>query len=94
MKSKTASPGLTQIRLKDACDFFQFILATNRTMKYQYLTYASIKSHAVQFKALKRMKDSKEVTALTKLTVRTDVLSWMDRSEKYLQKIPDIGHSP
>ena len=69
-------------------------METNRTIKDQCMTHNLIKSHAVQFKALKRMKDSKEVTALTKLTVRTDVLSWMDRSEKYLQKIPDIGHSP
>jgi len=47
MKSKTTLPGLAQIRLKDACDFFQFILATNRTMKDQYLTYALIKSRDV-----------------------------------------------
>ena len=29
MKSKTALPGIAQIRLRDACDFFQFIVDTN-----------------------------------------------------------------
>ena len=60
-------------------------------MKNQYLTHDSIKSHAVQFKAL---KDSKEVGGLTKLTAQTDVLSWMDRSEKHLWKIPGVDNSP
>ena len=82
---------MTQIRLKDACDFFQFILATNRTMKYQYLTYASIKSHAVQFKAL---KDSKEVGGLSKLIAETDVLSWVDTANKYLLNLLGQDHSP
>ena len=91
MKSKTTLPGLAQIWLKDACDFFQFILATNRTMKDQYLTYALIKSHAVQFKAL---KDSKEVGGLPKLTAETDVLSWVDTADKYLLKLLGQDHSP
>ena len=39
------------------------------------------------------MKDNKEVTALTKLTVNTDVLSWMDRSGKYVRKITGVDHS-
>ena len=72
MKSKAALPGLAQIRLKQACDFFQIVLVTSRTMKNQYLTHNSIKSHVVQYKAL---KDSKEVSGLTKLTESTDVLS-------------------
>ena len=60
-------------------------------MKNQYLTYDSIKSHAVQFKAL---KDSKEVRGLPKLTEMTDVLSWVDTADKYLQKILGQDHSP
>ena len=44
VQGKSALPGLAQIRLKQACDFFQFILNTGRTMKDQYLTY---KSHVV-----------------------------------------------
>ena len=42
MKSKVALPGIAQIRLKDACYFFQYIVATNRRMKNQYLTCDSI----------------------------------------------------
>ena len=72
MKSKVALPGIAQIWLKDACDFFQFILATNRTMKNQYLTYDSILSHKVQFAAL---KDNQEVGGLPKLTEEVDILS-------------------
>ena len=60
-------------------------------MKNQYLTHDSIKSHAVQFKAL---KDSKEVGGLPKLTESTDVLSWMDSSDKYLRKIIGQDNSP
>ena len=60
MKGRQAAlPGLAQIRLKQACDFFQFILATSRKMKDQYLTHDSIKSHAIQFQAFKDT-DSKE----------------------------------
>ena len=81
MKSRAALPGLAQIRLKQACDFFQFLMATSRTMKNQYLTHYLIKSHTVQFKAL---KDSKEVGGLTKLIELTDGLSWMDSFQKYL----------
>ena len=87
MKGKAALPGLAQIRLKQACDFFQFIRATSRKMKNQYLTHDSIKSHAIQFQAFKGT-DSKEVGGLSKLTESTDVLLWMDRTEKHLQKIP------
>ena len=39
MKGKAALPGLAQIRLKQACDFFQFIRATSRKTKNQYLTH-------------------------------------------------------
>ena len=49
VKSKDVLPDLAQIRLKQPCDFFQFILATSRTMKNQYLTHDLIKSHTVQF---------------------------------------------
>ena len=74
--------------------FFQFFIETNRKIKDQYLSHDLMKSHAVQFKALKEMKYNKEVTALSKLTVSTDVLSWMDRSEKYLLKVPGVDYSP
>ena len=49
MKGKAALPGLAQIRLKQACDFFQFILATSRKIKNQHLTHDLIKSHAIKF---------------------------------------------
>ena len=49
MKGKQcAPPGIAQIRLKQACDFFQYIADTERTMKDAYLDYDSIKSHAIQ----------------------------------------------
>ena len=81
---QTALPSFAQISLKQACDFFQFILATGKNMKDQYLTHDSIKSHAIQFQAFKDT-DSKEVGGLPKLSIATDVLSWMDRMEKHLR---------
>ena len=93
IKGKVALPGLAQIRSKQACDFFQFIGDTSRKMKNQYLTHDSIKSHAIQFQAFKDT-DSKEVGGLTKLTESMDVLLWMDRTEKHLQKIPGIDFYP
>ena len=94
MKGRQAAlPGLAQIRLKQACDFFQFILATGRNMKDQYLTHNSIKSHAIQFQAFKDT-DSKEVGGLPKLTAQTDVLLWMDKMEKHLRKIPGVDFPP
>ena len=45
MKGRQAAlPGLAQMRLKQACDYFQFLLATDRKMKNQYLTHDSIKN--------------------------------------------------
>ena len=38
--------------------------------------------------------DSKEVGGLSKLTESTDVLSWMDRMEKHLRKIPGVDFYP
>ena len=74
MKGRHAAlPGLAQILLKQACDFFQFLCVTDRKMKNQYLTRDSIKSHAIQFQAFKDI-DSKEIGGLPKLSVSTDVL--------------------
>ena len=58
VKGKVALPGLAWIRLKQACDFFQYVLDTGRTLKDQYLTAGSLKSHSIQFKAIKEQKDS------------------------------------
>ena len=94
MKGRQAAlPGLAQILLKQACDYFQFLLATDRKMKNQYLTRDSIKSHAIQFQAFKDT-DSKEIGGLPKLTDSTDVLSWLDSMEKQLQKLPGVDYSP
>lgn len=84
MKSKVALPGIAQIRLKDVCDFFQYIVTTNRRMKNQYLTYDSIQSHKVQFAAL---KENKEVGGLPKLTEEVDLLSWVDTARKSLESL-------
>ena len=82
MKGRQAAlPGLAQIMLKQACDFFQFLLVTDRKMKNQYLSRDSIKSHAIQFQAFKDT-DSKEIGGLPKLTASTDVLMWLDKIEK------------
>ena len=94
MKGRQAAlPGLAQILLKQACDFFQFCLATERKMKDQYLTRDSIKSHAIQFQAFKDT-DSKEIGGLPMLTASTDVLIWLDRVTKHLQKLPGVDNSP
>ena len=80
MKGRQAAlPGLAQIMLKQACDFFQFLLVTDRKMKDQYLSRDSIKSHAIQFQAFKNT-DSKEIGGLSKLTVSTDVLMCQAKS--------------
>ena len=47
VKGKAALPGLTQIRLKQACAFFQYVQDTGRTLKEQYLTAESLKSHSI-----------------------------------------------
>ena len=93
MKGKVALPGLAQIRLKQACDFFQFIRDTSKKIKNQYLTHDSIKSRAITFQAFKDT-DSKEDGRLSKLTESTDVVSWMDRTEKHLQKISGVDFYP
>ena len=80
---------LRLLLLKQACNFFQFIQATSRKIEDQYLTHDLIKSRAIQFQAFKDT-DSKEVGGLPKLTVNMDVLSWMDRTEKHLRKIPGV----
>ena len=93
MKGRSAAlPGLAQIRLRQACDFIQYTKATGRKMKDQYLTYNSIKSHAIQYRAFKDT-DSKEVGGLPKLTDGTDVLSWLDSGEKQLHKLPSVDSS-
>ena len=94
VKGRTPLPGLAVVRLKQTCDFFQYLEATNRAIKSQYLTHDSIKSHAVQYQTLKDLKDSSKVAKLTKLSISTDVLSWMDSFEKQLQGITGIDHSP
>ena len=94
MKGRQAVlPGLAQILLKQACDFFQFLLVTDRKMKNQYLTRDSIKNHAIQFQAFKDT-DSKEIGGLLKLTTSTDILIWFDRIDKHLQKLPGVDNSP
>ena len=62
-------------------------------MKDQYLTHDSSKSQCVQFKAFKDM-DSKEVGGLPKLIANTDVLSWINRMEEHLRKIPGVDFYP
>ena len=94
MKGRQAAlPGLAQIMLKKACDFFQFLLVTGRQMKDQYLTRDLINSHAIQFQAFKDL-DNKEIGGLPKLTTSTDVLQWLDRIEKQLQKLHGVDYSP
>ena len=94
MKGRQAAlPGLAQIMLKKACDFFQFLVVTVRQMKDQYLTCDLINSHAIQFQAFKDL-DNKEIGGLPKLTTSTDVLQWLDRIEKQLQKLHGVDYSP
>ena len=94
VKGRAPLPGLAVVRLKQSCDFFQYLQVTNRAIKSEYLTHNSIKSHAVQYQALKDLKDSSKVAKLTKLSTSTDVLSWMDSFEKQLRGITGIDHSP
>ena len=95
VKGKAALPGLAQIRLKQACDFFQYVLDTERKLKDQYLTAESLKSHSIQFKAIKEQKDNKDSPkGLPRLSKSTDILSWMDRVEKTLRKLPGQNNSP
>ena len=95
MKGKTSLPGLAQIRLKQACDFFQYALDTGRTLKDQYLTAESMKSHAIQFKAIKDQKDSKDSpSGLPKLSKSTDNLAWIDRVDKTFRKLPGQDYTP
>ena len=94
VKGKAALPGLAVVWLKQTCDFFQFLKMTNQTIKSQYLSADSIKSHVVQYQALKDLKDSSKAAKLAKLSASTDVLSWMDSFEKQLWGITGIDNSP
>ena len=95
VKGNAALPGLVQIRLKQACDFFQYALDTGRTLNDQYLTAESLKSHSIQFKAIKEQKDSKDSpSGLPRLSKSTDILSWMDRVDKTLCKLPGQDNTP
>ena len=98
MKGRQAElPGLAQMRLKQACDYFQFLLAMDRKMKNQYLTHDSIKRHAIQFQAFKDT-DSKEVGGLPKLVSNTDVyrgwIEWRNIFGKSLVLIFPLCLSP
>ena len=53
VKGKVTLPGLAQIRLKQACGYFQFVLDTGRNMKNQFLLLKILESHAIQFKVVK-----------------------------------------
>ena len=73
---KAALPDLAQIRLKQVCDFFQFVLDTGRKMKNQYLTAEVLQSHSIRSKVIKDQKDSKDSpTGLPKLPKSTDILA-------------------
>ena len=64
-------------------------------MKDQYLTKEVIKNHAISFKALKDGFSSKEGPAgLPRLSKTTDVLAWLDQSDKVLRKLPGRDFSP
>ena len=67
--------GLSQILLKQACDFMQYLESTDREIKDAYLLWTVIKNHAIQFKAIKDLKTNKDgPTGLPKLGKSTDVL--------------------
>ena len=85
-------PGLSQILLKQACDYIQFLVSTGREIKDDYLKQDSIKNHAMQFKAIKEAKDGP--SGLPKLGKSTDVLGWLDRVDKLAQAAPRVGLYP
>ena len=79
-RKRVTPPGVAQIRLKQACDFFQYTNDTGRTMKDQYLGYLAIKSYAIQVKVIKDQKESKDgLKGFSKLSVSMHVLSWIDK---------------
>ena len=64
-------------------------------MKDVYLDYDSIKSHAIQFKAIMDQMDSKDgPKGLPKLSVSTDVLAWIDKVDKSLRKLSGQDGTP
>jgi len=86
-------PGLSQILLKQACDYVQFLVSTGREIKDDYLIKRdSIKNHAMQFKAIKEAKDGP--SGLPKLGKSTDVLGWLDRVDKSLKQLLGSDHTP
>ena len=86
---------MAQIYLKQACDFFQYVLDTKSTLKDQYLTTESLKSHSIQFKAIKEQKDSKDSpSGLPSLSKSMDILSWIERVDKTLRKLPGQDNTP
>ena len=85
-------PGLSQILLKQACDYIQFLVSTGREIKDDYLQRDSIKNHAMQFRAIKEVKDGP--LGLPKLGKSTDVLAWLDRVDKSLRQLLGSDYTP
>ena len=85
-------PGLSQILLKQACDYIQFLVSTGREIKDAYLKRESIKNHAMQFKAIKEAKDGP--TGLPKLGKSTDVLGWLDQVDTLLRQPLGSDYTP
>ena len=85
-------PGLSQILLKQACDYIQFLVSTGREIKDDYLKRDSIKNHAMQFKAIKEVSDGP--LGLPKLGKSTDVLAWLDRVDKSLRQLLGSDYTP
>ena len=64
-------------------------------MKDQYLDYLAIKSHAIQVKAIKDQKESKDgLKVLLNIFVSTDILSWIDKCNKHFCKLSGKDFTP
>ena len=81
----------SQIKIKQVCDWAQYLCDTGRTMIEEYLVEDKFKNHAISWKSLQESKKAKDVpSGLPKLGENTDILSWFHQVDLTLTKI--IGH--
>ena len=83
MRSKHLSlGGITSLRLKQFCDFMQYLQNVDRKLRYGMLNAETIKHYADSFDAIKeKTKDGK----LTVLKKNGDMLLWLDDVDKDLK---------
>ena len=73
-----ALSGLSQMIIKRACGFPQYMNVTDRKFQKEHLRAKILEHHAISYDAIK--EKSKDVT-ITKMTKNGNILVWLDSIE-------------